>query len=118
MTNDLETSRRETPASRRRAPSRSAGASPGAPPSPRPRLASGSKSPSEKDHLGPLDAPRCGTLSSALAIHEVARTRRAHLSSRALLAGLIRITETLIRAATRARGALDPEGGAEANAAS
>lgn len=46
-------------------------------------------------------------------IQDVARHRRAQLSARAMLAGFIRVTAWLGRAATKARAALDPTGGAE-----
>ncbi len=47
-------------------------------------------------------------------ITDTARTRRAHLSSRALLAMLIRLSDSLRDVASDVRGALDPAGGAEA----
>ena len=47
-------------------------------------------------------------------IHEIARTRRVRLSSRAMLALFIRAAEGIAKLAARLRGTLDPDGGADA----
>ncbi len=49
-------------------------------------------------------------------ITDIARTRRAHLSGRALLAFLIRAVDALGDVASDLRSALDPAGGADAAA--
>lgn len=48
-------------------------------------------------------------------IVDTARTRRAHLSSRAVLALLMRTAHALSELAAQLRGVLDPAGGAEAH---
>lgn len=52
------------------------------------------------------------TLELARAASESAAQRRAHLSARALLAGLMRLSACLARGAFRLRARLDPRGGA------
>lgn len=52
------------------------------------------------------------TLQIARRATEAAQQRRAHLSARAVLAGLFRLTACLARVAFRLRGSLDPRGGA------
>ena len=55
-----------------------------------------------------------GTHDELRRITDVARTRRAHLTSRGLLAVLIRAVGALSDVARDVRSALDPAGGAEA----
>ena len=52
------------------------------------------------------------TLALAREAPDAAHQRRAHLSTRAILAGLFRLTACFARVAFRLRRGLDPRGGA------